>query len=82
MASRDAPAPTTEPDRWRAAFATAAARDADVARAFIEMLACLTLPHEIFARPEFVKRVQTVAAEYEPPMAVGPSREQLAALIA
>jgi 2-polyprenyl-6-methoxyphenol hydroxylase-like FAD-dependent oxidoreductase len=78
---RDAPPPATEPDRLRAAFATAAAHDADVARAFLEMLACLTLPHEIFARPGFVERVQALASEHEATAAPGPSREQLASLV-
>jgi 2-polyprenyl-6-methoxyphenol hydroxylase-like FAD-dependent oxidoreductase len=78
---RSAPPPATGPERLRAAFATAAAHDADVARAFVEMLACLTLPQEIFARPGLVERVQVLAAEHEAPVIVGPSREQLAELV-
>jgi hypothetical protein len=45
------------------------------------MLACLALPEEIFARPGFIERVQTLAAQHEAPRALGPSREPLAALV-
>jgi 2-polyprenyl-6-methoxyphenol hydroxylase-like FAD-dependent oxidoreductase len=78
---REAPPPATEADQLRAAFAIAAAHDADVARALVEMLACLALPQEIFARPGFAGRVLALAAEHDTPVPVGPSREQLAALI-
>jgi 2-polyprenyl-6-methoxyphenol hydroxylase-like FAD-dependent oxidoreductase len=78
---REPPTPATEPARRRAAFATAAAHDSDVARAFLEVLACQALPQEIFARPGFAEQVEALAAEHDAPVALGPNRAQLAELI-
>ena len=38
-------------------FGTAATYDADVARAFLDMMACLALPHEVLARPGMIDKV-------------------------
>lgn len=65
-----------------AALARAMAFDAEVYRAFMEVVDCLTLPAELFARPGFTDRVLRVAGEHEPPPPAGPTREQLLGLLA
>src|SRR5579864_5619058 len=62
--------------RRQLAFATAAGRDPEVARAFAEVLSALTLPQEIMARPGMLEKVMAAAEGREPPETPGPSREQ------
>ncbi|WP_448611734.1 FAD-dependent oxidoreductase [Geodermatophilus sp. URMC 60] len=64
-----------------AALARAMAFDAEVYRAFMEVVDCLTLPAELFARPGFADRVLRVDAEHEPTPPAGPTRERLLELV-
>jgi 2-polyprenyl-6-methoxyphenol hydroxylase-like FAD-dependent oxidoreductase len=70
--------PAVEP--MSAAFGAALMHDADVFRALLEMVTCLALPQEIFARPGFVERVVKYMGEPATDMP-GPSRAQLLELI-
>lgn len=63
--------------RMQQAFATAAAHDPEVGRAFAEVLSVLTLPHEIMARPGMLEKVMSAAEGQEPPGTPGPNREQI-----
>jgi hypothetical protein len=65
----------------QAAFGTAATYDADVARAFLDMMACLALPHEVLGRAGMVDKIRAVSAGREPPPHPGPSRTELLALL-
>lgn len=78
----DPPPPADEAGAVRAAMTTAMLYDADVFRAFLEMMSCLTLPDQVFTRPGMVERVLRVAGEAEPFDMPGPSREELLALVA
>jgi 2-polyprenyl-6-methoxyphenol hydroxylase-like FAD-dependent oxidoreductase len=63
--------------RIQQAFATAAAHDPEVGRAFAEVLSALTLPQEIMARPGMLEKVMSAAEGHEPPQTPGPNREQM-----
>lgn len=76
------PPPDPEAAARQGAFFAAAARDAEVARAAFETLACLTLPHEVAARPEIVSRVMAHIGEPALPPPPGPDRAGLLALLA
>jgi len=65
----------------RARLPVAATRDADVYRAFLEIVGCLTHPAEVFARPGLAERVLELAGEPEPPTPPGPTRAQLLELL-
>jgi 2-polyprenyl-6-methoxyphenol hydroxylase-like FAD-dependent oxidoreductase len=56
------------------ALAVAMLYDADVFRAFIEIVALLALPQEVLSRPGMAERIMTVAAEHEEVVVPGPSR--------
>ena len=56
--------------------------DADVFRARLEMITCLALPQEVFARPGFVDKMNAVAAGKEPFQMPGPNHEELLQLLA
>jgi 2-polyprenyl-6-methoxyphenol hydroxylase-like FAD-dependent oxidoreductase len=56
--------------------------DADAFRALIEMITCLALPQEVFARPGFVDRLKAVAKNTEPLQMPGPNREELLQILA
>lgn len=76
------PAPQPQgPAVLGAALARAMAFDTEVYRAFMEVVDCLTLPAELFARPGFADRVLQVAGEHEPPPPAGPPRERLLELV-
>jgi len=62
------------------AFFTGAAYDADIARAFLENLSVLALPHEIMSRPGMLEKVSAYVGE-TPPQPPGPKRSDLAALL-
>jgi hypothetical protein len=47
----------------------------------MEIVGCLTLPREIFARPGFAARVNQVASAHEALRTPGPTREQLLRLL-
>jgi hypothetical protein len=67
--------------RAQAEFGIAAAFDPDVARAFLEVFSCLTLPSELLQRTGLAERVQVLGAEHEMPQVQGPTREQLIELV-
>jgi hypothetical protein len=56
--------------------------DADIFRAFMEIVGCLTLPSVVFTRPGFVDRVLEVAGRHPVAPQVGPTRDELLRLIA
>jgi hypothetical protein len=62
------------------ALLPAMARDGDVFRAGQEIVACLSLPRDVFARPGLAERVLELAADAPPP-SFGPHREALLALL-
>jgi len=64
-----------------AALAGATAFDADALRWFGELLTCLTLPMELFARPGVFERVLELAPQVPPPNHYGPDRTQLLELV-
>ena len=55
--------------------------DPDAYRAFIEVVTCLTLPEEVFARPGFSERALAAAEGKEPIALPAPDREELLALL-
>ena len=63
------------------ALAGATAFDADALRWFVELLSCLTLPMELFARPGVFERVLELAPQVPPPTPYGPDRTQLLELV-
>jgi 2-polyprenyl-6-methoxyphenol hydroxylase-like FAD-dependent oxidoreductase len=73
--------PSNPIKQMQQAFATAAAHDPEVARAFAEVLSVLALPQEIMARPGMLDKVRTAAAGQEPPQTPGPSRAEILALL-
>jgi 2-polyprenyl-6-methoxyphenol hydroxylase-like FAD-dependent oxidoreductase len=64
-----------------AALAGATSFDADALRWFSELLTCLTLPMELFARPGVFERVLELAPQVPPPAQYGPDRNQLLELV-
>jgi hypothetical protein len=56
--------------------------DAQLLRAGLEMLGCLALPEEIFARPGVVDKVVALAEANPPQPMPGPTREELLRLVA
>jgi 2-polyprenyl-6-methoxyphenol hydroxylase-like FAD-dependent oxidoreductase len=79
----DAPPPPADRAALaRSRLAPAATRDPDLFRAFLEIVCCLTLPADVFARPGLVDRVLELTETGEPPAPPGPTREQLLALLA
>jgi 2-polyprenyl-6-methoxyphenol hydroxylase-like FAD-dependent oxidoreductase len=63
-----------------ARFAAAAMRDPELFRAFFEIVGCLTLPGEIFARPCLAERVLELTADGAPGPP-GPTRSELLELV-
>jgi 2-polyprenyl-6-methoxyphenol hydroxylase-like FAD-dependent oxidoreductase len=61
-------------------LAAAMGRDPDVFRAGLEIIACLALPREVFARPGLSQKVLENAADGPPP-SNGPDRQQLLAIL-
>jgi 2-polyprenyl-6-methoxyphenol hydroxylase-like FAD-dependent oxidoreductase len=59
----------------------AAGFDADVFRALLETVGCLTLPRDVFSRPGLLDKARAAAPE-EPFVMPGPNREELLALLA
>ena len=66
----------------RSRLAVAATRDPDLFRAFLEIVGCLTLPADVFARSGLVDRVLELTDAGDAPAPSGPTREQLLALLA
>jgi 2-polyprenyl-6-methoxyphenol hydroxylase-like FAD-dependent oxidoreductase len=76
-----APATPQGPAALGPALARAAGRDAELFRAFLEIVGCLALPAEVLARPGLAEQAIRLAAE-PPPPSTGPDREQLLRLVA
>lgn len=81
-AGRDIPPPADPAAVLGAALARAMAHDVDIFRAYMEIVDCLSLPGEVFARPGFVDRVTEVAGTHEAVPAPGPTRDELLRLLA
>jgi 2-polyprenyl-6-methoxyphenol hydroxylase-like FAD-dependent oxidoreductase len=78
-----APEPPRDPAAiMRAALPAAMGRDADVFRAGMEIMGCLTLPQEVFSRSGLAERVLALASERNGAPRPGPDREQLLRLVA
>jgi len=74
-------APLPEPDPVMSTFAVAALNDADVFRAFVEVVACMALPQEVFTRPHVAAKM----AEFDgraPPRDLGIDQDRLLTLLA
>jgi flavin-dependent dehydrogenase len=76
-----APSATDPAARRQAAFMTAASYDAEVARAFLEVLSCHALPAEIMARPGMVEKVMAASAGREPLGPPHPTRAEVLELL-
>jgi 2-polyprenyl-6-methoxyphenol hydroxylase-like FAD-dependent oxidoreductase len=72
------PAPTSPADL----FPFAMLFDADLFRAFSEIVSVLALPRDVFSRPGLVARIMEVAGSHPPPPPLGPSREEVLRLLA
>ena len=73
--------PADPASRLRAALFPAMGVDADVFRAGMEIVGCLALPGEVFARPGLAERVMAAAAARGDARLPGPGREQLLELV-
>jgi len=60
---------------------TASARDADVFRAYLEMMLMLAPPQEIFSRLGIREKIAAAAVGHDPPAAPGPSRAEVLKII-
>jgi 2-polyprenyl-6-methoxyphenol hydroxylase-like FAD-dependent oxidoreductase len=70
-----------DPERpRRIALAAAVAHDPDVARAFMDVMSCLSLPEQAMSRPGLTEKVKAFIGA-EPPRVPGPSRPELLALV-
>jgi hypothetical protein len=79
---REPPAPADQAAEVRARFPTAASRDPDLFRAFMEIVGCLTLPSEVFTRTGVADRVLKLTDAGAAPRPPGPTRAELLALLA
>jgi hypothetical protein len=66
--------------RWRAALAAVAGTDPDVARAFMDVMSCLSLPEQVMSRPGLQDKVATFMGA-QPGPTVRPTRADLLALV-
>jgi 2-polyprenyl-6-methoxyphenol hydroxylase-like FAD-dependent oxidoreductase len=79
---REPPPPPDDPaSTAMRALATAMAYDADVHRAFIDFASCQVLPQDWLARPGMLDKVMEIAANHEPVVMPGPTREQLLEIV-
>jgi hypothetical protein len=76
---RDGVAPPA-PDPHLTRFVTAAMRDADVFRGFLETITCLATPQQVLARPEIRTTVEQLGND-EAFALPGPDRALLLALL-
>jgi hypothetical protein len=56
--------------------------DAELFRAFLEIMSLLALPREVMARPGLIERMMEVAGAHEPVVTPGPSRDDVLRLVA
>jgi 2-polyprenyl-6-methoxyphenol hydroxylase-like FAD-dependent oxidoreductase len=75
------PAPDTPAATVRAALPQAMGRDPDVFRAGMEIMACLTLPQDVFARPGLAQRVLELSQNGDGAPQYGPERDELLKLL-
>jgi hypothetical protein len=64
-----------------AAFRVAAQYDPDVARAFVDVVSCLTHPADALGRPGLMDKVLAASAGRQPIPTPGPTRQELLALL-
>ena len=76
-----APAPADGAAAVRVRLPLAATRDADVYRAFLEIVSCLTHPADVFARPGLAERILELVDPNDVPPPPGPSRDELLQLL-
>jgi 2-polyprenyl-6-methoxyphenol hydroxylase-like FAD-dependent oxidoreductase len=81
-ADRPGPGPPEGADAVGARFPLAAGRDPDVFRALLEIIGCLTLPRDVFARPELEQRILAATDGVEATPPPGPTREDVLQLVA
>ena len=74
--------PADPASRLRAALPLAMGVDADAFRAGMEIVGCLALPSEVFARPGMAERVTKAAASRGDARLPGPSRAELLEIVA
>jgi hypothetical protein len=73
--------PADPASRLRAALPVAMGADPDLFRATMEIVGCLTLPREVFARPGLPERVMAAAAARGDVRMPGPGRAELLELV-
>jgi 2-polyprenyl-6-methoxyphenol hydroxylase-like FAD-dependent oxidoreductase len=73
--------PADPASRLRAALPLAMGGDPDAFRAGMEIIGCLALPREVFARPGVAEKVMAAAAARGDARLPGPDREQLLELV-
>jgi 2-polyprenyl-6-methoxyphenol hydroxylase-like FAD-dependent oxidoreductase len=76
------PPPDGLPSRVAAALPAAMGLDPDAFRAGLEIIGCLALPQDVFARPGLAERVLQLAAGAPPQPPMAPPREEVLALLA
>jgi 2-polyprenyl-6-methoxyphenol hydroxylase-like FAD-dependent oxidoreductase len=81
-AGREPEPPRDAAGAVRAALPKAMGRDPDVFRAGLEIINCLTLPQDVFARAGLAQRVLELAADADGAPPIGPNREELLRLVA
>jgi 2-polyprenyl-6-methoxyphenol hydroxylase-like FAD-dependent oxidoreductase len=69
------------PDPIQKMFFTATEHDPDIFRGFLEIMACLTPPEELFARPGLFEKAMAAADGKEPTTLPGPTRQELLELV-
>jgi 2-polyprenyl-6-methoxyphenol hydroxylase-like FAD-dependent oxidoreductase len=67
--------------RVAAALPAAMALDPDAFRAGLQIIGCLALPQDVFARPGLAERVLQLAAEAPPRPPMAPARDEVLALL-
>jgi hypothetical protein len=83
LRSGTAPPPPSDPAALaRARFPVAATRDPNLFRAFLEVVGCLTLPAEVFARSGLADRIIELTDPRDLPNPPGPTRAELLRLLA
>ncbi|MGA9858738.1 MAG: FAD-dependent oxidoreductase [Solirubrobacteraceae bacterium] len=75
------PAEPSARQRALAAFVAGAAADAEIARGWLDTLACLALPAEVTRRPGISERIEAFAGQVPPPFP-GPTRADLLTVLA
>ena len=68
-------------DRLQQAFPVAMLYDADVFRAFIEIIGLLALPEEVLSRPGMAERIMKIAADHDEFVVPGPSRAEVLSIL-